>query len=139
MGARQAPSKATRASTRASKARRALSRLGIILFTSSAVIHPTIPTTPDLVTPPNLTSVFPSPASIPHHQFTPHDTSEELRAYHSYLYRLNDMFNPDTDAHLWTPKTILSHHVHTALSDETKHVYLKIMARTFCSTPTTFP
>jgi hypothetical protein len=51
---------------------------------------------------------------------------EELRAYHSYLNKLNDMFSPDPQLQHWTPDTILSHHVQHIDDDEKRKVFLKV-------------
>ena len=60
---------------------------------------------------------------------TPVDTVEELRAYHSYLEKLNDMFSPDPHNQHWTPDTILSHHVRQSDEEDAsrpRKIYLKV-------------
>ena len=108
-----------------SAATRALTRLGLAMFLSSAVLQP-LPISSDLITPAYIASIFPPPIKTHPPDILPHDPTEELRAYHSYLDCLNDMFLPDPEKKLWTPQTILSHHVRTVPTTNVRHIYMKI-------------
>jgi hypothetical protein len=100
-----------------------IAKLGIIMFTSSAIVKPLSTTALPPISRFEVESVFPK---VQHIQMKPIDNVEELRAYHSYLDKLNDMFSPDPDVAHWTPKTILSHHVQHLHDDEERKVYMKI-------------
>jgi hypothetical protein len=105
-----------------------LARLGIIMFTSSAIVHPTTTSIQPPISPSEIAQTFPTVpiqhVSLP--QLEPTDTVEELRAYHSYLDKLNDMFSPDPHNQHWTPESILSHHVQHLHDEERRKVYLKV-------------
>ena len=113
-----------------SRARRALAQLGIVYLTSTATLaspFPSLqPTAPRVVLPPDIHKVFPFPVDPLPPDISPVDHSEELRAYHAHLDRLNDMFHPDPERNLWTPTTVLSHTVRTNPKTQQRQVYLKV-------------
>ena len=104
-----------------------LTRLSITMILSSAVLQPVTPVSVTLTAPTEIASIFLTPIKSLPPDLPPHDSTEELRAYHSYLDRLNDMFLPDPEKKLWTPQTILSHHVRTLPTTNVCHVYMKIL------------
>jgi hypothetical protein len=107
-----------------SEARSTMQKLGIILFTSSACLQ-----NPSPIDTPSLTpSPHPASVSFPplNQNLLQHDSAEALRAYHSYLDKINDMFSPDPDHDLWKPQNILSHKIRHDPTTSTHRIYLKI-------------
>jgi len=110
------------------KCLKTIAKLGVILFTSSAIVQPVTTFIQPPISPSDIAQAFPS--VIEHSEILsrmePTDKVEELRAYHSYLDKINDMFSPDPHLQHWTPETILSHHVQHVNDDERRQVYLKV-------------
>jgi hypothetical protein len=89
------------------KCLKTIAKLGVILFTSSAIVLPNTTSIQPLISLSDNAQIFPVPvqSTLPT-QMEPIDKVEELRAYHSYLDKLNEMFSPDT---------ILSHLMYNTL------------------------
>jgi hypothetical protein len=110
------------------KCLKTIATLGVILFTSSAIVQPITTSVQPPLSPSNIEQIFLPEKVQPTlpTNLEPTDTVEELRAYHSYLDKLNDMFSPDPHLQHWTPDTILSHHVQHCHDDKKRKVFLKV-------------
>jgi hypothetical protein len=109
------------------KCMKTIAKLGVIFFTSSAIVQPNTNSIQPPISPSDIAQVFPVPVQPTlTTQMEPIDKVEELRAYHSYLDKLNDMFSPDPHLQHWTPDTILSHHVQYLDDDERRKIFLKV-------------
>ena len=95
-----------------------LAKLGLVMFKASAVMSHSMDLPP--LSFPGVDLTINHANVLPHTE--PIDHIEELRAYHSQVNKLNDMFNPDPHNPMWQPETIVSHHVRK----HTKEISLKI-------------